>query len=118
MPEAEFAKIPDDVKRRVAAHEAGHAIAAIVDEPDATLEATIVPRSGGSAGHVSLRPAPDQTQEPPTRGSLRARLRVLLAGREAEAIAFGDDRVSVMAESDVRRQGRTRVLHLYFNSSL
>ena len=68
------------------------------------LSATIVPRSGGSAGHVTLKPSKEAPKdEPHTRASLLARLRVLLAGREAEAIFLGDDHVSIMAESDVTK---------------
>ena len=105
-PEA-FGDITHSVKRRVAAHEAGHALAALVDDRDKralSLTATIVPRSGGSAGHVTLKPSREAPKdEPHTRASLLSRLRILLAGREAEAIFLGDDHVSVMAESDVAK---------------
>ena len=102
-----FLAIAPTVQRRVAAHEAGHAVAALIDEVadrSVHLSATIVPRSGGSAGHVTLKPSKEAPKdEPHTRASLLARLRVLLAGREAEAIFLGDDHVSIMAESDVTK---------------
>ena len=104
MEADKFDKQPLAVKRRVAMHEAGHALAALVDQPSVEVEATIVPRSSGSGGHVLLRPSKsDEVDELPTRSSLRAGLRVALAGREAEAIALGDDHVSVGASSDLER---------------
>ncbi|MBJ3786403.1 AAA family ATPase [Devosia sediminis] len=72
---------------RVAVHEAGHAIACLVLPGAPVLNSISVLGNAGSAGRV-------QTFDPlgpATRATLQARIMMLLAGRAAETLVFGDD---------------------------
>jgi ATP-dependent Zn protease len=72
-----------DVERRIAVHEAGHAVATAVLRPGAVVEARI----GGKSirgGEVAAR-----TELGTTRGALRGCLIELLAGRAAEEVLLG-----------------------------
>jgi ATP-dependent metalloprotease FtsH len=87
---------PDDA-RRIALHEAGHALAAALLR-DASPAAGLTP-----VERVSVQPRGDEWSRTvwvrddegaaplPTRGALLARVRVMLAGRAAEAVALGGD---------------------------
>jgi cell division protease FtsH len=86
--------------RRVTAwHEAGHAVAALL-LPDAEdpVRVSVVPR--GHAGGVTVMAGTDRRFL--SKASAHARLAVLLAGRAAERIAFGDD-YTHGASDDLRR---------------
>ncbi|MBT9253776.1 MAG: ATP-dependent zinc metalloprotease FtsH [Brockia lithotrophica] len=91
--------ISEREKRYIAYHEAGHVIAAYYASPeDVVHKVTIVPR--GQAGGYAV-PLPKEDVFIPTKSYLEARLLVLLAGRVAEEIVFGD--VSVGAQNDFER---------------
>jgi len=86
-------------KRVVAAHEAGHAlVASLIPGTDPVHKVTIVPR-GRALGYTWQRPAEDRYLfgEP----ELHARLAVLLGGRVAEALVFGE--ISTGAADDLAR---------------
>jgi cell division protease FtsH len=100
-----------DERRRVAYHEMGHALAAAsVPGSDPVHKVSIIPRSIGALGYTMQRPTEDRFLI--TTDELRNRMTVLLAGRAAEALVFGefstgaaDDLAKV---TDVARQIVTR----------
>jgi cell division protease FtsH len=90
----------DDEKRRVAFHEAGHALVALsVPHADPVHRVTIIPRSIGALG-VTLQ-LPTDERHVLTREELEDRLCVLLGGRTAEEIACGT--ISTGAQDDLER---------------
>jgi cell division protease FtsH len=87
----------EDDRRRTAYHEAGHALAGmLIPGADPVRKVTIIPR-GASLG-VTLS-APDTDRFNYTDYELNARVRVLLAGRAAEQMVFGE--LTSGAESDL-----------------
>jgi len=98
-PELRSRRLEPDEKRRVAYHEAGHALVAWhVPESDPVQKISIVPRGRAALGYTLQ--LPEQEHFLRTRGELCARLTVLLGGRAAEELALGD--VSTGAEDDLR----------------
>ncbi|HSQ67069.1 MAG TPA: cell division protein FtsH, partial [Polyangiaceae bacterium] len=88
----------EDEKRRVAFHEAGHALVALsMAHADPVHRVTIIPRSIGALGATLQLPTEERYLM--TREELRDRLCVLLAGRTAEEVACKD--VSTGAEDDI-----------------
>ncbi|HET9355824.1 MAG TPA: ATP-dependent zinc metalloprotease FtsH, partial [Sphingomicrobium sp.] len=84
-------------KRRVAYHEAGHAlIACAVPGSDPVHKVSIIPR-GMAGGYVLQRPDEDRTLM--TRGELEARIKVALGGTLAEELVLGE--ISTGATSDL-----------------
>lgn len=90
---------PEDVKL-TAYHEAGHAFVSqmYADTTDPIHKATIVPR-GRALGMVQHLPIDDKVSM--TLAEVRANLAVSLAGRAAEEIFFGADKITTGAESDI-----------------
>lgn len=93
-------KIRDDDKKLTAYHEAGHAFVSqhYADITDPIHKATIVPR-GRALGMVQHLPIDDKVSM--TVAEVRAQLSVALAGRAAEEIFFGADKITTGAESDI-----------------
>lgn len=86
-------------RRRVAYHEAGHAVLGLlVPEADPVQKVTIVPR-GQALGVTYQMPTDDQYNH--TEGYLRARIVGALGGRAAEATVFGI--VTTGAENDLKQ---------------
>lgn len=83
--------------RRVALHEAGHAVARLLLDEDAGGIAylSIVPRADGSLGFVSLKPNPDVATV--DRTDYLCRLKTLLAGRATEEVFYGAEQVGAGA---------------------
>jgi cell division protease FtsH len=89
--------LSEEEKRRVAYHEAGHAlIAKSLPGSDPITKVTIVPR--GKALGVTMQTPIDERHNY-TREYLLDRLAVLLGGRAAEQVAFGS--ISTGAENDL-----------------
>src|SRR5260370_16553086 len=87
-------------KEIVAHHEAGHAIVAEVrPRRDRVHKISIIPRGIAALGYTEQEPTEDRYLM--TRAELLDRLDVLLGGRVAEEIIFGD--VSTGAADDLRR---------------
>ncbi len=84
----------------VATHEAGHAVAAeLLPGADPVAKISIVPRGIAALGYTQQLPTEDRYLM--TRSELFNRLCVLLGGRTAEEIVFGD--VSTGAQNDLQR---------------
>lgn len=87
-------------KRIVAYHEAGHALVAMsVDHADPVNKISIIPRGIGALGFTQQLPTEDRYLM--TKQELLDRVCVLLGGRVAEEIVFGD--VSTGAQNDLQR---------------
>lgn len=87
--------------RTIAIHEAGHALASRLLQPQATVaRVSILPGAGGAAGYNLTIPEEKQLH---TRGDLTARIGVLLAGRAAEMLKLGAQGVSTGASQDLKQ---------------
>ncbi|MGQ9535612.1 MAG: ATP-dependent zinc metalloprotease FtsH [Actinomycetota bacterium] len=87
-------------RRVVAFHEVGHALAAsLLEHADRVHRITVIPRGIGSLGMTMQLPEEDRYIM--TRPELEDRLGVLLAGRAAEEIVFGE--VSTGAQNDLEK---------------
>ncbi|MCL1892387.1 MAG: ATP-dependent zinc metalloprotease FtsH [Alphaproteobacteria bacterium] len=86
--------------RLTAYHEAGHAFVSVHyrDLTDPIHKATIIPR-GRSLGMVQHLPIDDKVSL--TVAEVRAKLAILMAGRAAEEIFFGADKITTGAEGDI-----------------
>lgn len=94
---------PDEV-RRIAVHEAGHAVVGLSLHPDEILGATVLPQ-GCSSGHVQLYRA----EECPSVTRIEEDVMILLAGRVAEQLV--DHELYLGSESDLKKAA-TRILEL------
>jgi cell division protease FtsH len=87
-------------KEIVAYHEAGHAVVAeFRPHADRVTKVSIIPRGVAALGYTEQRPTEDRYLM--TRAELHDRLDVLLGGRVAEEVVFGD--VSTGAQDDLQR---------------
>jgi cell division protease FtsH len=87
-------------RRRVAYHEMGHALAAsAIPGTDPVHKVSIIPRSIGSLGYTLQRPTEDRFLI--TTAELKDRMVVLLAGRAAEDLTFGE--ISTGAADDLAK---------------
>jgi cell division protease FtsH len=87
-------------KRIVAYHEAGHALVAeLRPHADKVAKISIIPRGVAALGYTRQQPTDDRYLL--TRTELLDRLDVLLGGRVAEEIVFGD--ISTGAQDDLQR---------------
>lgn len=87
-------------KRTVAYHESGHALLAeLVAGADPVSKISIIPRGIAALGYTTQLPTEDRYLM--THSELLARICVLLGGRAAEEIVFGD--VSTGAQNDLQR---------------
>ncbi|MGA2765605.1 MAG: ATP-dependent zinc metalloprotease FtsH [Spirochaetia bacterium] len=87
-------------KSIIAYHESGHAIAAAsLPKADAVQRISIVPRGTASLGHTSQLPTEDRYLL--SKDELEQRIIILLSGRAAEELAFGN--VTTGAQNDLQR---------------
>lgn len=92
--------IVEDVKRRVACHESGHAlVAASLPHTDPVHKISIIPRGMGALGYMLQLPEDDR--ELLTQSELQSRLAVLLGGIAAEQIVYNE--TSTGAQNDLQR---------------
>jgi cell division protease FtsH len=76
-------------RRLVACHELGHALVALsLPGADRVHKVSIIPRGIGALGYTLQRPSEDRHVQ--RRGELLDRLTVLMAGRAAEQVVFGE----------------------------
>lgn len=83
--ESKVGKLDDATVRRIAVHEAGHAVVALRARVSRNINLTIV-QSGDTAGAVFL----DQAGTVWTRAAVEANLATMLAGRAAEHVFMGE----------------------------
>jgi cell division protease FtsH len=89
-----------DERRRVAYHEMGHALAATsLPGMDPVHKVSIIPRSIGALGYTMQRPTEDRFLI--TASELKNRMVVLMAGRAAEDLIFGE--ISTGAADDLAK---------------
>ena len=87
-------------KEIVAFHESGHAIVAeSVEHADPVAKISIIPRGIAALGYTQQQPTEDRFLM--TRSELLDRLAVLLGGRVAEELVFGE--ISTGAQNDLQR---------------
>jgi ATP-dependent metalloprotease len=105
-----------DGMRKVAIHEGGHCLAAYLlnkaGEFDLKPRKATITRRGDSLGHVAYQQDEKTDEESKSLQSLRAELVVDMAGRAAEAIFFGEEKVSTGSYSDMENALRiaTRIV--------
>ncbi len=94
-------RVMNDKERRIVAyHESGHAIVAtVLPGLDPVHKISIVQRGFGALGYTMQLPLEDKYLM--TRSDLLSQLSVLLGGRSAEEIAFGE--ISTGAQNDLMR---------------
>jgi cell division protease FtsH len=90
----------EDEKRRVAYHEAGHALVAYaLPNTDPVHKVSIIPRGFAALGYTMQRP--DEDRYLMTKGELESQIKVLLAGTLAEELVYPE--VSTGAQNDLER---------------
>src|SRR5262249_19630934 len=109
-------------KRRVAYHEAGHALVACsLPGTDPVHKVSIVPRGVGALGYVLSRPTEDRYLL--TRTALENKIKVGLGGTLAEELIYGEisngatsdlNQVSAIARSMVKEFGMSKLGRIYF----
>ncbi|MEZ5998824.1 MAG: ATP-dependent zinc metalloprotease FtsH [Hyphomonas sp.] len=103
-PERRSMVMSEKEKELTAWHEAGHAIVAMkVPAADPVHKATIIPR-GRALGMVMQLPEDDKLSM--SRIEMTSRLAILMGGRVAEELKFGDDNVTAGASSDIQQATR------------
>ena len=99
-PERKSRRLGEEERRRVAYHEAGHAlVAALSKHADPVRKISIIPRGHAALGYTMQSPTDDRYLI--TRKALIDRLKGLLAGRAAEELIF--DELSTGASDDLNR---------------
>jgi cell division protease FtsH len=87
-------------KRRIAIHEAGHALtASAYANADPVHKVSIIPRGAGVGGYVLQRPDDDRSLI--TQTVLETNIRILLGGTLAEELVFGE--ISTGAANDLEK---------------
>jgi cell division protease FtsH len=90
----------EDEKRLTAYHEGGHALVALsVPAADPVHKATIIPR-GRALGMVMQLPEGDRYSM--HYDQMTSRLAIMMAGRVAEELIFGKDKITSGASSDIQ----------------
>ena len=90
----------DEDKKFTAYHEAGHALIAILTpSSDPVHKVTIIPR-GAALGMVMRLPEKDKVSV--SKEELLGDIKVAMGGRAAEALVFGEDKVTTGASQDIK----------------
>jgi cell division protease FtsH len=98
-PERKSRRLGAEEKRKVAFHEAGHALVAMFSQyADPVHKISIIPRGHAALGYTLQLPAEDQHLL--GHAALLDRIKGLLGGRAAEDLVFGE--VSTGAENDLQ----------------
>ncbi len=103
-PERRSMVMSEKEKELTAWHEAGHAIVAIkAPAADPVHKATIIPR-GRALGMVMQLPEDDKLSM--SKIEMTSRLAIIMGGRVAEELKFGEDHVTAGAASDIQQATR------------
>ncbi|MGI5888737.1 MAG: ATP-dependent zinc metalloprotease FtsH, partial [Oscillospiraceae bacterium] len=98
-PEKKSHVMTEKEKRLTAFHEAGHAVATYYMTPESPVhQVTIIPR-GAAGGFTMSLPSDDTDYQ--TKTQMENQIVVLLGGRVAEQVVFGD--ISTGASSDIQK---------------
>ena len=89
-------------KRRLAAHEAAHAIAVRLYRPDWRISRITIIRQGEALGHVSYTPATENYEYISTEEALQNRLRIAVAGKAGEMEYGGEHEQTLGVGGDFR----------------
>jgi cell division protease FtsH len=93
--------IKDDDRKITAFHEAGHALISLKVLPkDKVSKVTIIPTTKGAGGYTLSIPEDKLYQN---KEHLKKKIMVLLGGRAAEEVIFGQDHVTTGAYNDLQR---------------
>ena len=92
----------DEVRRRVAVHEVGHAMICLEYPEYFILEKITIQETYEVGGYTMCQPRPE-ILELGTRDFLKKRLCILLGGKAAEALVYGEDHVSTGASADLQQ---------------
>ncbi len=96
--------LSDDTKKRVAYHEVGHALAGeLLENADPVHKITIVPRTKGALGYTMQLPGEEKYLV--TKEEMLDRIVVMLSGRAAEEVVFGQ--MSTGASNDIEQATQT-----------
>ena len=99
-PERKSRRLGEEERRRVAYHEAGHAlVAALSEHADPVRKISIIPRGQAALGYTMQFPEDDRYLI--TKEALKDRLKSLLAGRAAERLIFNE--ISTGASDDLNK---------------
>ncbi len=104
-------------KRLVAYHEVGHALVMTLLKNASLLDKiTIVPRSGGIGGFA--KGVPDEEYGLESRSQILDTITMMLGGRAAEEVVFGDAEITTGASGDFQQVARlTRMMVTQFGMS-
>lgn len=93
--------LTDEDKKLTSYHEAGHGLVSMLLTPqDKISKITIIPTTKGAGGYTLTIPEDSNYYRI---DYLKNRIKILLAGRAAEEIIFGKDKVSTGAEGDISK---------------
>ncbi|UNI20276.1 i-AAA protease yme1 [Purpureocillium takamizusanense] len=94
--------VTEKEKEMTAYHEAGHALVQLFDKDSSSrlYKVTILPK-GPTLGHTAQVPQMDKYSH--TAAEYMANIRVLLGGKMAEEMRYGDDKVTSGVSSDLER---------------
>jgi cell division protease FtsH len=99
-PEKKSRTLNEPEKRRVAFHESGHALVAeVVPTGEPVHKVSIIPRGAAALGYTLQLPVEEKFLS--TEAELRDQIAILLGGRTAEELVFGD--VSSGAQNDLEK---------------
>src|SRR5690606_18284693 len=99
----------DEVRRKVAYHEAGHALVAhLLPTPDQVHKVSIIPTAKGALGYTMQMPEEDQYLL--GEQQLRERMAVLLGGRAAELLIFAEPTTGAANDLEVATQLARRMV--------
>ena len=117
-PEKKHRVLNADEKHRVAVHESGHALVAVsVPTGEPVHKISIIPRGVAALGYTLQLPVTEKFLS--TQSELKDQVAILLGGRVAEEIVFGD--ISSGAQNDLERAteiARAMVTRLGMSESL
>ena len=94
--------VDQDMAEHIAFHEAGHAVASRVLQPEQPIAYVSIVRSEGTGGRVRFAKEPGIIQRM-TRQRVKTELQVLLAGRVAQELAFGEEGADAGSAADLEQ---------------
>lgn len=94
--------VSQEMAEHIAFHEAGHAVAGRVLQPEQPIRYVSIVRSEGTGGRVRRVQEPGTIQRM-TRQRVKSELQVLLAGRVAQELAFGEEGADAGSAADLEQ---------------